>query len=239
MLGPDGGIPLHQIAVGDASGNLASSINFRYNAGLLTTGTTDFRLGNWNTATTANLLARRNIVGYWHSPTSYSTGLAAQDSTNQRYTTFVSNSTDGSIISKNGATGAQTTLVVTPTEITADNKTIFTSVVYTNGTTSSSGTTYNIPGNVNYAHLDGGTITAANLPEIVASPDINANQVGVGASIEISFALAAITLNRSGSADLILVDGGSTTPAASVTPTVATTFARRARAVSLDLWVIY
>ncbi len=202
--------------------------------------TSEFRLGYWNT-TLANILTRRNIVGYYHSPSTFTTGLVAQDSTNQRYSGAISNSTDVTFFSKNGATGKQTLLTITPTEVTTDNKAVFTSAIYSSGTTASSGTSYDITGNVNFVHISGSTIVTVNLPEIVSSPDISTTQCGVGASFELSIAnpSSVVTIQRSGSADLILFDGGSTTGVSSTPTTAGVTFSRRFRAVAIDQWIIY
>ena len=82
------------------------------------------------------------------------------------------------------------------------------------------------------------TTTTINLPEIVSGVP-SANQVNIGYILELSIENAsAITIQRSGSSDVIMVDGATST-VTSVATTGGTYYVKRYIAVELNKWIVF
>ncbi|MGL4640868.1 MAG: beta strand repeat-containing protein [Shewanella sp.] len=98
--------------------------------------------------------------------------------------------------------------------------------------------TVNLDGSSSMVNIPStGTTTTVNLPEIVAGPS-GLNQVGIGYVLDLIIDRnAVVTISRTGSADLIAVNGQSGATATKTT-TANIFFARRLVAIGLDLWLI-
>lgn len=106
--------------------------------------------------------------------------------------------------------------------------------------TTASGTTYQVTGRGSLVYVpSSATTTTVTLPEIVTGA-ASTNQVNPGYILDIIINRSAqVTINRSGAADVFIVDDVSNaSPPSSLTTTAGITFAKRLQAIDADLWIV-
>ena len=106
--------------------------------------------------------------------------------------------------------------------------------------TTASGTTYQVTGRGSLVYVpSSATTTTVTLPEIVTGA-ASTNQVNPGYILDIVINRSAqVTINRSGAADVFIVDDVSNaSPPSSLTTTAGITFAKRLQAIDADLWIV-